>query len=332
MKKYTGTLIKFILSVGLGVLIVWFTFNQLDQEERMTMRAAFSRANYWWLLAGGVVNLLSNYFRTQRWRMLLQPLGYRPGFFITFCSIIVMYFANLLFPRLGEILRCGILSRYEKIPINKSVGTMITERLVDILALPVMMGLLLMTQRELFYQTLERTKQITSRFSHSAAYDYIIIVVAAIVAGGIIYKSATDRYWWNKAFHFLRGALAGFRSIFKTGRPALFLFHSVNIWLCYWAAAYISFFSLKETAGVSPWAGLGAVFFGAFAYTAVQGGVGAYPLVLQMLLLVYGIDPVVGLSAGWLIWTVQTSLIVLAGTTLMLALLLLNRPLSKPTS
>lgn len=325
MKKYFGTAVKFALSLGLGLLIVWLTFSRLNAEERNVMRNAFARANYWWLLVGGAINLLSNYFRTQRWLMLLKALGYTPKFVNTFFSVLVMYFANLLFPRLGEVLRCAILAKYEKIPVNKSIGTMVTERFVDILALPVMMGLLLLVEKDRFYRLLNATRQITGQFSNAPVYNYLFWGIVVLIMLVILYKILSDRTWIRRMLDFTKGIVSGLKSILKTEKPLLFVFHSVAIWFCYCAAAYISFFALPETAGISPWAGLGAVFFGAFAYAAVQGGVGAYPLVLQMLLTVYGIDAIFGLSAGWLIWTVQTGLVIIAGIFSLSVLSVINK-------
>jgi glycosyltransferase 2 family protein len=325
VKKHLGTIVKFALSLGLGLLIVWFTFSRLSDEEMHMMRQAFASANYWWLLLGGVFNLASNYFRTERWRMLLKPLGQNPGFSNTFFSIIVMYFANLLFPRLGEVARCGILNKYEKIPVNKSIGTLVTERFMDILMLPLIAGILILVEKEQFVKSYYMTKEITGKFNNSPVYSYILYGVVAAVVLFILFKVITDRTWVQRIRDFIKGIFTGLKSIQKTENPIMFIVHSIGIWAFYWAAAYVSFFALPETASLSVWAALGAIFFGAFAYTAVQGGVGAYPLVLQMIITTYGVSSIIGLSAGWLIWTVQTGIIIIAGTFSLIILSVINK-------
>jgi uncharacterized protein (TIRG00374 family) len=325
VKKKIGTVIKFALSLGVGVLIVWFTFSRLSDEEMQMMRQAFASANYWWLILGGVFNLASNYFRTERWRMLLKPLGQNPNFLNTYLSIIVMYFGNLLFPRLGEVARCGILNKYEKIPVDKSIGTLVTERFMDVLMLPVIAGILFFVEKEQFVKSYYMTKEITGKFSNSPMYSYILYGVVAAVVLFIMYKVITDKTWIQRIRDFIKGIFMGLKSIQKTENPVMFVVHSFGIWAFYWVAAYVSFFALPETASLSVWAALGAVFFGSFAYIAVQGGVGAYPLVLQMIVATYGVSSIIGLSAGWLIWTIQTGLVIIAGTISLIILSVVNK-------
>ena len=325
MKKHLSTALKFIISLGLGVAIVWFTFSKLSDEEWLLMRKAFTEANYWWLLLGGLLNLVSNIFRAERWRMLLHPLGYKPSFANTFFAVISMYFANLLFPRLGEVMRCGILTRYEKIPVDKSIGTMVTERLVDVLTLPIIIGLLLLAEKDRFYEALSGTQAITKGFSNNPVYSYIFYGILGLFAAFVLYKVITDKFWIPKIQQFIKGIFQGLQSILKTKSPAMFLFHSAMIWVCFSLAGYVSFFTLPETSEAGPWAAVALLFFGAIAYTAVQGGVGAYPLVAAKLLAVYGIAETIGLSFGWLAWTVQTGLVIIGGLLSLLILFLTNK-------
>ena len=325
MKKHLSTLLKFTISLGLGLVIVWFTFSRLTSEEMRLMRSAFANANYWWLILGAFINFTSNYFRTERWRMLLKPLGYTPSFINTFLSVIVMYFANLLFPRLGEVMRCGILTRYEKIPVDKSIGTMVTERLVDVLTLPIIIGILLLVEKDRFYEALSGTQAITKNFSNNPLYSYFLYGIVGLLIIFVLYKNITDKFWIGRIQQFIIGIFQGLKSILKTENPLLFIFHSVMIWVCFFVAGYVSLFALPETSDVGPWAALALMFFGALAYTAVQGGVGAYPLVAAKLLLVYGVAETIGLSYGWLSWTVQTGLVIIGGLLSLLILTLINK-------
>jgi glycosyltransferase 2 family protein len=325
VKKHLSTALKFSLSLGLGLAIVWFTFSKLTDEEMRLMRSAFANANYWWLILGSLLNLVSNIFRTQRWRMLLKPLGYKPSFVNTFFSVIVMYFANLLFPRLGEVMRCGILTRYEKIPVDKSIGTMVTERLVDVLTLPIIIGILLLVEKDRFYEALSGTQAITKNFSNNPLYSYILYSIIGLLIVFILYKVITDKFWIPKIQQFIKGIFQGLQSILKTESPLLFLFYSAMIWVCFFLAGYVSFFALPETSEAGPWAALALLFFGAIAFTAVQGGVGAYPLVAAKLLVVYGVAETIGLSFGWLAWTVQTGLVIIGGLLSLLILSIINK-------
>jgi uncharacterized protein (TIRG00374 family) len=325
VKKHLSTVLKFTLSLGLGLAIVWFTFSRLTDDEMRFMRSAFANANYWWLILAAFINTISNFFRAERWRMLLKPLGYTPSFVNTFLSVIVMYFANLLFPRLGEVMRCGILTRYEKIPVDKSIGTMVTERLVDVLTLPIIIGILLFVEKDRFYEALSGTQAITKNFSNNPLYSYILYGIVALLIIFVLYKIITDKFWIGKIQHFIIGIFQGLKSILKTESPLLFIFYSIMIWVCFFLAGYVSLFALPETSEAGPWAALAMLFFGAIAYTAVQGGVGAYPLVAAKLLLVYGVAETIGLSFGWLTWTVQTGLVIIGGLFSLLVLTLINK-------
>jgi len=325
VKKHAGTAVKFVLSLGLGLLIVWFTFSRLSEEDRAVMRSAFANANYLWLLLGAALNLSSNFFRAERWRMLLKPLGYRPHFANTFLSIIVMYFANLLFPRLGEVLRCEILRRYEKIPLDKSIGTMVTERVVDVLSLLAVGGILMLVEKDRFYQSYAETQEKLKGFSNSPVFAYIFYALVAGVVLFVAYKVIKDKAWIGRIINFMKGILEGLKSVFKTGNMPLFIFHTAAIWACFILNTYVCFFALGETSGLSFLAAMGATFFGALAYTAVQGGVGAYPLIIQYFLLAYGIQATTGFAFGWLAWSFVTAMVLLAGILALIALTLFNR-------
>lgn len=289
------------------------------------MRSAFINANYWWLLAGAFFNLSSNLFRAERWRMLLKPLGYKPGFANTLLSIIVMYFANLLFPRLGEVLRCEILRRYEKIPLDKSIGTMVTERVVDVLSLFVVGGILILIEKDRFYSSLSETQGVLKNFGNSPIYSYIFYGIVAALILFISYKVITDKTWIGRIINFLRGIFEGLKSVFKTGNLPLFLFHTVAIWICFILNTYVCFFAMGETSGLNFLAAMGATFFGALAYSAVQGGIGAYPLVIKFFFLAYGIAAPVGFAFGWLVWSFVTAIVLLAGMVALVILSVYNR-------
>jgi glycosyltransferase 2 family protein len=321
VKKHFGTIIKFTASLGVGLFIVWFTFSKLTDEERNMMRSSFRNANYRWLIAGVMLNLTSNFFRTERWRMLLQPLGKKPGFLNTFLSVIAMYFANLLFPRLGEVMRCGILKKYEDIPVDKSIGTMVTERILDVLMLPLLAGFLFYVEKDKFKKAYSLTKEATGQFSNS----YIFYAIVSCILLFVVYKLVTDKSWILRIKEFVIGIFSGLKSILKTENPVLFIFHSAVIWILYIGSAYISFWALPQTESLGLVAAVGVTFFGALAFAAVQGGVGAYPLVTAKFLLVFGITESIGLSLGWMMWSMQTGFVILGGLLSLLILSLINK-------
>ena len=170
MRKYIVNFLKLAISLGIGIGIVYLFVGKMSDSEKQEVIADIKRANYLWVIMPVVLGLISNYFRTQRWRLLLRPLGYNPSLFNTFFSVMIMYFLNLFFPRLGEVSRCGVLSRYENVPMDKAIGTMVLERLVDVLCLGIIVLILISTQAEKFWSLRD---EIT-KMSAAAASKYQI--------------------------------------------------------------------------------------------------------------------------------------------------------------
>ena len=137
MKEKLSTVIKLILSLGLGVGLMYWFIGRMPESEKLQTWETMKSANIFWLLSIPLFGFLSNFSRAERWRYLLQSAGYKPGFWNTFFSVMIMYFANLFVPRSGDVLRCSILTKYEGIPVDKSVGTMVVERFVDLISIAV---------------------------------------------------------------------------------------------------------------------------------------------------------------------------------------------------
>jgi uncharacterized protein (TIRG00374 family) len=316
MKKAVGNLIKFALSLGLGILLVWVALKNLSADDWQKMKDAFGRTNYAWLLPGIAIGMLSNVFRAYRWRLLLNAIGYQPRILNVVYAVFVMYLGNLAFPRLGEVSRCALLSRYEGIPIQKSLGTMITERIVDVISMLLIGLYLLIAEYDLLAVFLKE-----KIWGSQSVADVQTMMKAAFLALGIGFAFLV---WWilrrfrhnvfvSNLLKKVDGFLEGSKSIFQLKNIWWFLFHSVVVWLCYALMVYVCFQSLNETARVSFSAALTIVFLGGFAFIATQGGIGSYPLAVQAVLALYGIAGAIGYAFGWIVWGVQTFLVIVFG-------------------
>ena len=135
MKKSLLTAAKLVFFLSLGIFFIWIFMRNLTPDEKREIYDTFIQANYWWIMLSLVIALLSHYSRTIRWMILLKAMGYKPRVKITFFAVMIGYFANLALPRLGEVTRCGILARYNKIPMQKSIGSVVTERGLDLISL-----------------------------------------------------------------------------------------------------------------------------------------------------------------------------------------------------
>ena len=292
---------------------------------------AFKSANYFWLFLLMLIGLASNFFRAQRWRLLLRPIGYNPNYWNTFSAVMAMFFFNLLFPRLGELMRCTILYRYEKVPVEKSIGTMVLERIIDLVCILVLGVIILLFEYQRFYVFFAEI---------AAKINFVKVGIAGVIATivGIIAFYFLNK---KKAIHNeivreehviiakLKGLWQGLISIKDLKERWEFIFHTFAIWICYILMPYFGFKCMEETAGLGLTAAMAAVFFGGFAMVLTQGGVGAFQIVIQKILVAYGIGEIIGLSYGWISWTVQTASVIIAGILSLIFLAVYNKDVKK---
>lgn len=293
---------------------------------------SFKSANYSWVLLSIGAGALSHLFRAERWRLLMKPMGYSPKLHNTFFAVMIGYLANLALPRLGEVTRCGILNKYEKIPVNKSFGTVIAERSVDM----IFFIALFFVNLWIFWNQLSgyvkehvygpMNERMLSIGNSTVALWIVGITAAVIISGFLII-----RYYYREARFYLKiksivkGFIQGFRSVLKVQRFGLFLLYSVLIWIMYFFMVYVCFFALAETAGLGFGPGLAVLIFGSIGIMVVQGGIGVYPAIVAETLAIYHIAEVKGYALGWITWSAQNLMIVVLGVLSLVLLPLLSR-------
>lgn len=313
-----GGVLRLVIFLGIGFFFIYWFLIKLDSDQKAAIWESFTGANWWWVVATMVCSLLSHLMRALRWQLLFKPIGHTPTLNHTFGSVIVAYLGNLAFPRAGEVMRCATLRTSEGIPMEKSLGTVVTERIIDTLAfgLVVLLGLVVMfgKAKDWLYDTL------AERFSNLPNMAMIIgtLVVLAVLAL-LFYK-----FFWNKLLHIklfkkiddlVRNMIDGVKSILHLGprATALFVAYSVAIYLLYIMGGLIIFQALPET----QWLGFRAAFvvylFGSVGMTFSQGGIGVYPVLVQLALDIYGISMEVGTACGWLLWGSQQAVVVTVG-------------------
>ncbi|NVO19064.1 MAG: flippase-like domain-containing protein [Bacteroidetes bacterium] len=321
MKNKLIAVARFLLFMGIGFFFIWLFLRNLSTDQRKEIMKSFGYANYWWISLSVALGILSHYLRAIRWRMLLEPMGYLPGKRNTFFAVMIGYIANLALPRLGEVSRCTVLTRYEGVPFNKSFGTVITERAIDLAMFVALFFLNLALQFDKLsnfidakvYTPLEQKFHLTMDLSGSLK----LIALGGIILVAIIYfifrkQIARNKYFikfWNMALGFLEGI----KSLVKVKRLWLFAFYSFSIWALYLIMAYLVFFSLPETAHLGIDAGLAALVFGTIGIMVVQGGIGIYPAIVAETLVLYSVVATKGYALGWLIWSSQTITIIILG-------------------
>jgi len=317
--------IQFILFLSLGIVLLWYSTSTLTEEDVKKVKDLVFRANLLYVFPSIGALLLSHYIRAIRWKMMLDELGTKPGLTNVFLSVLVGYFLNLVFPRLGEVAKCSLLGKYEKMPVDKLIGTIVAERILDLVCLFIVIALTIATQLDqLGAYANELIDKLVVKANQSA--NIVILFFSGIfiflVLGYWIFKKSK---WLKTIQSFFQGIKEGLFVIRKIEKKRMFLVYTVLIWFLYLLSIRIGFYSMLETNSLSWVPSLTILTFGSFAMIVTQGGVGAYQLAVQKTLSLYQINEVSGLAFGWLLWSVQTFMLLVVGPIAMLLLFLLNR-------
>jgi len=325
-RKKIITALKFSFFLGLGLLIIWLSLKDLTSSERTQILHSFRTANYSWVVLSIILGICSHLLRAARWVLFFEPMGLKPRFKVTFYAVMIGYFANMAFPRLGEVTRCGILSKYEKVPFQKALGTVVTERAIDMLIFFLLFLLMFFTQLGTIREYLDEKiyPNLVAKFGtlHYSRMIFLSLGGFLVVLVGLWF-AVRKRVMASKTYHKVRDLVIGFweglKSLSQVRKPGLFVTYSVVIWVLYFFMLYVIFFCFAETSSLSPGAGLSALVLGSVGIMVTPGGIGLYPAIIQETLLLYGIAKPTGLALGWISWTAQTLMIlVLGGASLLL--------------
>lgn len=317
-KKKLGDIIKFIIFVSLGIFFIYWFLLKLDPEQKQAIWESFISANYWWVGVAMICCLVGHFVRALRWKMLYRPMGYNPTIGNIFGGVLVTYLANLAFPRLGEVLRCAVLKTSEDIPVEKSLGTVVTERLIDTLLflLVAAIGILLM------YTTIQGwlTEGISEKLHNLPSISGILVAIALCILAGILihrfcWSKLTKYTLFRKIDNFTRGCVEGVKSIFLLGtkEALLFFFYSLVIYFFYILGGLIIFQAFPGTHSLGFEAAFVLYLFGSVGMGLSQGGLGVYPVLVQSALAIYGIAMEEGTAAGWLLWGSQQVVVIVFG-------------------
>ena len=322
-KSTWKSIIQVVIFVGLGILFIWLSVRSLTKEDIQLIFDAIKMVNNplgWSMLAvSAMFAILADVARAVRSRILLEPLGYNVKLPMVFYSVMVCYMANLAVPRLGEILRCSFLQRFENVPFQKTLGTVITERAVDFLCwlfmLIVAIGLNVDALNSI---VIDHANNITlhdwmeTKGLSMLSNYFIYLLIAAIVVIYLILR--LTRKWWMRVPFFVKvrefviGIWRGFVSIKDLPHPWRFVLWTVLLWVFYLLGTYFCFFAFPFLRHVGLGAAFSVLIFGTLAFMISQGGLGSYPLIAAGVVFMYGVPYTQGLAAGWVGWVLQTAI------------------------
>ena len=307
MKLNLSSIIKFLVSIGIGIGLVYYLQTKITLEQRLQIVEGIKNIPLWLLVLSIFLTALACVVRAFRWKMLLEPMGYKPRNSTLISSIFIMYLGNLIFPRLGEVLRCSVLLKEEDIPLEKGIGTMITERIVDILGLGLYVLLAFIFE---FDQLIEIYKQYSSMKGESSLLLPIILFMCVILGAMIVWRFKKLREF---ILHKILGIFEGLKSILKLKNPILFVVYSLSIYSIYYLGTYILFYAFSETLNLSLGCGLVVLIAGTLGVGLTQGGIGAYQVLVTWTLSLYGISNTIAQTYSWAAWILPTATLVIFG-------------------
>ncbi|MGB2341239.1 MAG: lysylphosphatidylglycerol synthase transmembrane domain-containing protein [Flavobacteriaceae bacterium] len=318
-KKELIKFFKILLPLLIGILFIYLSVKDTTASDRETIYQAVKNADYRFVFLSLCMGLLSHFSRAYRWNFMLHPMGYRPKLINNILAIFITYIANLGVPRSGEFFRATVMKTYENIPFEKSFGTIIAERMVDLIMLFLVIGIALSLQFEFIISFLEKQY-----------FNPTTLIISLLLLGfslWIIIKQLkkSSSVLAKKILGLIEGLTEGILTLVKMPKKWAYLFHTFLIWGLYIFMFYVVKLALPETIDLPFEALLIGFIVGAITISATNGGIGIYPFSVSMVLISYGVSKESSLAFGWIMWTAQTVMVIVFGSLSFFILPLINR-------
>lgn len=325
MKKLAKKVFKIILPLILGGTILAWVYRDFDFVE--AAKVLVHGMNWWWMLFSLFFGVMSHLFRGWRWMLALEPMGASPKRANCVYAVFVSYATNLIIPRLGEVSRCGILSKYDDISFSKSLGTVVTERLIDSLCVLLITGFALVTQldafQSFFAQTGTRIESITQVFTSMQFYIILFSLIGVII---LLYFLARTLSFFEKVKGVVLNIWEGAISLKKAKHIPFYIVYTLLIWFCYFMQFYLAFYCFDFTANLGIEVGL--VLFVAGTLSVIvptPNGAGPWHFAIISMLVLYGVNSSDAGIFALLVHGIQTLLIIILGIYAFVALPLVNK-------
>lgn len=331
MNKRTKSVIQFVVLLGVGILLTWLSLNSV-WGERDKIFSSFQSADYFWVFISVLISAFSHFLRAYRWNYLLKPAGYSVKLTNSIGAVLVGYFANYGLPRMGEITRCTMVTRYDKVPFEVAFGTVITERIIDTLLLLVIFVLTLFAQfSELStlaadYIFVPLSKKFDAMSENPVKLAVLICILLVVVVAFFLVRKRIGRMLTGKFGNIIKGFGKGLGSVKNIEHKFQFIVLSVAIWASYFYSLYFSLKAFDGTSHLGQSASLVLLLFGTFGVVFSPGGLGAYQAILTGLLIsTYHVEKIPAVAMPWMSWTSQFILIVVLGILSLIVLPIINK-------
>lgn len=329
MYKRLFSILQYIIFPAAGIFLVWWQFSRMSPIEKNEFYDAFRHANYWLLIPIVIMSLASHLSRAMRWKLLMEPLEYRPLLKNTFAVTLIGYFINAAVPRIGEIVKCSLLAKYEKLKVDKVVGTIIVERTFDVICYVLFIAITVLIQIDVIGDVVKSKLKAITGSGGFPMWAKTLLIFLLIITVMYLIKLLIRKFPHNsviiKINNFERGIIEGFQSIRNLKHRKAFLLHTLFIWSMYLLQIYIGFYAMEGTMHLSMKAAFSVLTLATLAMIATPNGIGTFPIFVMQTLLIYGIAAPLGQAFGSLIWGVSTSITLCAGGISLILLPILNR-------
>lgn len=329
-KKILSSL-QYIIFLGGGLFLVWWQLHDMTPEQQKHFKDALLGANYILVIPVIIMNLMSHLSRSMRWKLLMEPLGYHPKLKNVFAVTMVGYLANSAVPRLGEVLKCTFLARYENLRSDKLIGTILIERAFDLVCYIIFILLTVIIQIDVVGSFVKDKLQQMAFSGNVPLWAKLFILIGGLLIIVIIVKKifarSPDNKVLNKIKNFISGIGKGFSAVKNVKNKTAFILHTLFIWAMYLLQIYLAFKAIEGTSHLGIKAAFSVLSLSTLAMIITPGGIGSFPEFVMRTLLLYGITAAggQGLALGWLIWGVSTVIIIVAGLISLLLLPYLNK-------
>jgi len=333
-------IIQLLIFLGLGIFFIWFSVRDLTPEDvgkiTESAKGVLNAKSLFFIFLSMACGVAAHYLRALRNILLIDPLGYHVRKTTAFYSVMTCYLANLAVPRLGEVLRCTLIQRYDQVPFQKSFGTVVVERAFDLIIFAMFFVLLVFLNTELLSNLMINKQEgitlgvwVNEKWTALWAMKYLLLgaliglIVILLIFKHIKTTRKTDKKESKivgKIKNIFVGLWQGLISVKDLKQPYLFIIYTIGIWILYYLGVFTCFlaFDFLQNLGFMPM--FVVMVVGTIGFIIAQGGLGAYPLILAGILALYGIDYAQGLAAGWFGWAAQQLMVVVVGfITLILA-------------
>lgn len=312
MKKIFNKSIKIVLPIVLGALILYmiysdFSFSQLWEELK--------GMDMWWFAVSTFFGIMSHVMRGWRWKLALEPLGFRPSSRMSVYSIFVAYAANLVVPRVGEVSRCVILEQYEKVPFAQSLGTVVAERAIDTLMVLLLTVVAVLLQWPVFYRFVaDAGLGLDGNSFFTSMGGWIVVLLSLLAIMLLAYLLLRKMALWAKLKAFFSNFMNGLLSLKKVKNAWLYVLETVGIWFCYFMQFYLCFFCFSFSSNLSLLAGLLLFVAGSIAVVVpTPNGMGPWHFAIISIMVLYGVSENNASVFALIVHSSQTLLVALLG-------------------